>query len=234
MPLLPSECWTLSWEQSGETNVRTTDDVVEEQFWQENAAGFDEKHPLAPLAGEIMQEIYPHLRGEDHLIEIGSGTGGFTQLLAPYVQAVTVIEPSAAMMRVFRSKWAETPSRSLPIMIQAKWENVPEAEADVLFSANAFYRIRDMKEALAKMHRTAKRHVFLIQSVGRPNTKPLQVSLNGETFEWERATALSNILFVMGILHRYRSFQVKRRNGTIHEVALIDWNTIGCRGGAGT
>ncbi|WP_010275553.1 class I SAM-dependent methyltransferase [Paenibacillus senegalensis] len=231
--LRPSELWILAWEQSRDNNPRTTDDAVEEQFWRERAAGFDEQHPLAPLVDELMSSVCASLQRDDHLLEIGSGTGGFTRLLAPHVGALTVVEPSASMAEVFRKNWERTGFRS-PVVIQEKWENTPEIQADVLFGANAFYRIRDMKKALLQMNAAAKRHVFLLQSVGKPNTKQVQVSVRGKHYEWERAVLMSGILFELGILHQYRSFQVKRLNGTIHEVALIDWEkTSGIKGEGG-
>ncbi|RTE07831.1 rRNA adenine N-6-methyltransferase family protein [Paenibacillus whitsoniae] len=95
------------------------------------------------------KKIYAHLQPDDHLLEIGPGTGGFTQLLAPYVREITLIE--RAMQQLAKRNILP------PKAILTKWEDAPELEADIVFGANAFYRIREMKAGLLKMHETARR-----------------------------------------------------------------------------
>ncbi|GAA4851402.1 hypothetical protein GCM10023310_32660 [Paenibacillus vulneris] len=217
---MPSEYWIQAWEQAAAKDCRVGIDAEEESYWVENAPAYDERNPLAPYTEPIMNTIYEYLAPDDHLLEIGPGTGGFTQLLAPNVGEITLIEPSKAMYKELCSSW---PTRigSFPKAIISKWEEAPEHKADIVFGANAFYRIRDMKASLLKMHETACRHVFLIQSIGRPFAGPLQVK---ET-EKERADALSDILHELNISHSYERFPIKRKNGMIHDVALIHWRS---------
>ncbi|MGG4497381.1 class I SAM-dependent methyltransferase [Brevibacillus reuszeri] len=217
-----SAFWITAWERAVQTDVRVKDDSEEEKFWEGYAPMYDERNPLAPYTSVMMDAVFPHLRPEDNLLEVGPGTGGFTQLFAPHIGRITLVEPSASMFAEFRSNWQKT-GYELPEVVHEKWEEVEEAKADVLFSANAFYRIRDMKEALLKMHETAKRHVFLVQSIGRPFAGPLSLSCQDQLYEKERAVAISEILEELGIKHTYQTFPVERKNGMTHDVALIHW-----------
>lgn len=220
--LAPSTYWIKAWEQAMLSNTRTASDEEEEQYWQEHASVYDERNPLAPYTQVIMEQVVADLKPSDHLLEVGPGTGGFTQLLVPYVASITLVEPSAAMYKEFCLSWASM-SYPLPKAIGLKWEEAPPLQTDILFSANAVYRIRDMKACLIQMNHTATRHVFLVQSIGRPFAGPLQVELDGAATERERAAAISDILTELGIKHQYRTFPIQRKNGAVHDVALIHW-----------
>ncbi|MFE5317674.1 class I SAM-dependent methyltransferase [Paenibacillus sp. NPDC056579] len=221
----PSQFWIQAWEQASGADLRVGSDLEEEKYWRENAAAYDERNPLAPYTQPIMDKVFQHLQPDDHLLEIGPGTGGFTRLLGPHVREVTLIEPSAAMYEVLCSSWDQG-DKPLPKALIAKWEEAPEVTADIVFGANAFYRIRDMKSSLLKMHQTARRHVFLIQSIGRPFAGPLHAVDNGEWVDKERAEVLSGILDELNIRHRYDTFPIQRKNGMIHDVALIHWSNL--------
>ncbi|MFP3380743.1 hypothetical protein SB767_30945, partial [Bacillus sp. SIMBA_069] len=67
------------------------------------------------------------------------------------------------------------------------------------------------------------RHVFLVQSIGRPFAGPLSFSCNDQMYERERAVAIAEILDELEIQHTYHTFPVERKNGMTHEVALIHW-----------
>ncbi|WP_028551612.1 class I SAM-dependent methyltransferase [Paenibacillus sp. UNC451MF] len=219
----PTEFWIQAWEQAAAEDLRVGSDTEEEKYWVENAAAYDDRNPLAQYTEPIMNRIYEHLNPNDHLLEIGPGTGGFTQLLAPHVGEIALIEPSAAMYKELCANWINVRT-SLPTAILTKWEESPKVEADIVFGANAFYRIKDMKSSLMKMHETARRHVFLIQSIGRPFAGPLRVTENDRSIEKERADVLSGILHEMNITHQYEKFPTPRKNGMIHDVALIHWS----------
>lgn len=221
--LTPSEYWIQAWEQAAAEDARVGLDAEEEKFWILNAPAYDERNPLAPYTQALMNTVYGMLSPEDHLLEIGPGTGGFTQLLAPYVHEITLIEPSQAMYKELCGSWP-VGDRPLPEAIITKWEEAPELKADIVFGANAFYRIRDMKASLLRMNETARRHVFLIQSVGRPFAGPLRVKENGQVTERERSEVLSGLLHELNIVHTYVTFPTRRKNGMIHDVALIYWS----------
>ncbi len=220
--LSPSELWIKAWDQAAKRNERTESDEEEERYWAEHASKYDERNPLAPYTSELMENVYRKLHPSDQLVEIGAGTGGFTKLLANHVERIAVVEPSAAMYEVFCRSWP-VELAPLPERMAMKWEEAPDIQFDVVFGANAFYRIRDMKDSLLRMNACAKRHVFLVQSVGRPYAGPLEVTQEGNRIEQERADAIADILGELGIPHTCTRYPVQRRDGTTHDVALIEW-----------
>lgn len=217
-----SEFWIKAWEQASEKDERTSSDREEEKYWQENASVYDDRNPLATYTDELMQQVIMRLDENDSLLEVGSGTGGFTTLLAPHVKSITIVEPSASMFKAFQQNWVAT-GYPMPLHIHSKWETAESPQVDVLFSANAVYRIRDMKECLIKMNVAAKKKVFLVQSMERPFAGPLSVAVDGHTVECERAVAISDILNELNIDHEFEKFLVTRKNGMKHPVALIHW-----------
>lgn len=220
----PAEFWTMAFQQSTRTNPRQGDDGAEEAFWQDYAPQYDVRSPLARLAVALVRDVISLLQADDVLLEIGPGSGAFTRYLAPHVKGVVGVEPSAAMRDIFCKFW---PRSTLPVpeLIPGKWEDCPERRADVVFVANALYRVSAIELALKKMTKSASRHVIIVQTVGRPHAGPLVVSSHQGEFERERADALCDVLDDMGVHFRRRTYPVDRGDEDPCDVALIDWRT---------
>lgn len=216
-----SEMWIADWEAC-ELTSRTRRDEQEEKYWKSHAPMYDVRNPLAPFAIPILEQVTSYLNSSDHLLEIGAGTGGFTRLLAPYVQRVTAVEPSEAMRIQLQNSWQEEHNISLDVLA-CKWEETRDVSCDVIFAANAFYRMRDMKECIIRMNETARKGVFLVQSIGRPYASPIIVKRRESMEQIERAYLLSHILGEIGIVHTFASYPIVRKDGGKHEVALISW-----------
>jgi len=218
--------WTRAFEHSAIANPRQRDDVAEEAFWQDYAPHYDVRSPLASLAGVIVADVIALLQPGDRLLEIGPGSGAFTCRLAAHVGAIAGVEPSAAMRETLVRQWPKT-CGSVPRLIAGKWEDSTVPYSDVVFAANALYRVRDIGPALRKMTAYAARHVMIVQTIGRPHAGPLVVPHDGTVLERERADALSDVLDEMGIAHRRRVYSIDRGDTEPCDVALIDWPTAG-------
>ncbi|MEO1680688.1 MAG: methyltransferase domain-containing protein [Pseudomonadota bacterium] len=216
-----SEFWLEAHAQAKRRGLRHADDAAEEAFWIDHAPGYDQKSPLAECAVELIDDLRALARGHTHLLEIGAGPGAFTRRLASEVSRITVIEPSAAMRAEFQALWD---GAAIVETLPSKWEEAPHIGADIVFGANAFYRIEDIAPALLQMVDSARHRVALVQTVGRPHANPLSVTFNGETHEWERADALCGVLAEMSIEFRRRDYDVRRPDGP-SRAALIDWAT---------
>lgn len=217
--LSASEFWKEAHFQGGLRVARQIDDEAEEAFWQNYAPGYDEKSPLAQCASELIDAIRALIDNDWHMVEIGSGPGAFTRRLAPSLSRIAVVEPSAAMRSEFERLWdARTGVDILP----CKWEDAPDLRADLVFAANALYRIKDISSALLKMDATALHRVALVQTIGRPHANPLIVTGGGHTTECERADAICNVLAELGIDHERCDFEIQRPDGP-SRAALIHW-----------
>jgi len=209
----------VAHDQAATSQPRWADDAVEESFWEEFAPGYDERSPLAASADAVIRDLQAFLESGMHLLEIGAGPGAFTRRLAPGLSRVTVVEPSATMRAEFIRLW-EGPD--IVDIVPLKWEDAPELQADVIFGANAFYRIREIAPALLKMTRLARHRIALLQTVGRPYANPLHVTLGGASAERERADAICDVLDELGIDHSRRDYEILRPIGP-SRAALIDW-----------
>lgn len=222
--MTPSMFWKQAFAQAAESDVRWRDHAAEEAFWREYAPGYDERSPLAQHADTLVNNLIALLRPADHLLEIGPGSGAFTQRIAGHVGEIAGVEPSMAMRAELLRRW-EPRLGTPPRLRSCRWEDAPELACDVIFGSNAFYRMEDVAISVLKMQRCAARCVVLVQSVGAPYAQPLRAQLNGRMFERERAHALSDVLDELGIGHRLRLYSVERAPGTWGDVALIDWRT---------
>src|SRR5690606_34271288 len=97
-----------------------------------------------------------------------------------------------AMRAEFARRWQEAGPAGIaePDLIAATWETATPPPAEVLFSANAVYRVRDMKAALLKMHRAARRRVILVQTLDPKGAGPLVVEVGDRRIERPRAYAI--------------------------------------------
>ena len=220
----PSAFWRLAFAQAAERDNRWRDDTAEEAFWRDYAPGYDERSPLAQRADMLVTGLQALLRPADRLLEIGPGTGAFTQRIAGHVGEIAGVEPSMAMRAELLRGW-QARFGTPPRLWSCRWEDAPEWEADVVFGCNAFYRMEDIAASLLKMQRCAARCVVLVQSVGAPYAPPLHVRCEGCDRERERAHALSDVLEELGIVHRLRLYSVERALGVWGDVAMIDWKT---------
>lgn len=215
--------WRAAWEASVADNPRWEDAEADEAFWSDYAPNYDERSPLAACATDLIADLRSLVPADGTLLEIGSGTGAFTRLLAPSLSAITCVEPSPAMRQAFDAAW-DHPMRveSIP----TDWLAAPDGlRADVVLCANALYRTVDIAAALTKMTHAARKSVALVQSVGRPYTSPLKIVENGYAWERERADALCDVLQALGSNYERRDYQVRRPDGESH-VTLLTWPGI--------
>lgn len=214
-----SAFWRAAHRCAGKCDERLAEDAAEESFWQARARGYDDKSPLAECAADLIGDLRDLLAGHGHLLEIGAGPGAFTRRLKAGLRRITIVEPSAAMRAQFQRLWD---GPAIVETLSCKWEEAREIEADVVFGANAFYRIEDIATALRRMNAAAQYRVALVQSVGRPHAAPLVAEIDGAARSCERADALSAVLSELGIDHNRRDYDVRRPDGP-SRAALIDW-----------
>lgn len=216
-----SQFWLDAWHYSASKLQRTANDDAEEAFWKEFAPNYDVKSPLAALAIELIADVIKILKPSDDVLEIGPGTGAFTKRLYPHISSWKGVEASAAMRREFTRLWPTELGR-MPELIPSKWEECNVAATDVVFTANAVYRVRDMRDCLLRLNDTARRRVIMVQTIGRPFANPLEVKIGDVIIERERANTISDILAEININHRFRTYSVLHE-GISCPVALIDW-----------
>jgi len=207
-----------------EANARWRDAEADEAFWSGFAEDYDNRSPLAECATDLITDLRALLAPGDTLLEIGAGTGAFTRRLADGLSAICCVEPSAAMRRVFTSNW----DQPLDVeFVPVDWLDAPaDLTADVVLCANALYRTENIATVLERMTLAARKHVAIVQTIGRPHAGPLQLLEQDRVWERERADALCDVLDYLGIDAERADYEVMRPDGASH-VALIVWPGTG-------
>ncbi len=103
----------------------------------------------------IMSAFAPHVRG--HVIEYGAGVGTVSERLLPYVQRLTLVEPSASLVPKLRSRFAEqsevvVSSETLEVHIGG----IGSDSVDAVVMINVLEHIEDDQEALGNLVRILK------------------------------------------------------------------------------
>ncbi len=107
------------------------------------------------------------------LLDIGAGTGAWACLLSGYVNHVTALEPSSAMVSVMRENIAEQGIDNIEI-VQGKWPYTKTEEHDFSLCSHAMYGEPDFREFITRMMDVTRRTCFLLIRV------PVMNSLMGE------------------------------------------------------
>jgi hypothetical protein len=78
------------------------------------------------------------------------------------------------MLRVLRRKLQAAAAPDNVQVVLARWEDAQIEAHDVVFAANALYRVADPRLALTKIVATARRRGIIVWSVGRqPGPQPV-------------------------------------------------------------
>jgi len=140
---------------------------------------FEQDHRDAHIA-DI--QSYLRVRSGLEILEVGAGTGAFTEVLAQFPEArITATDPSAAMCRVWRSRMAnrKEPSRSLEIQ-ESSCDAVedrslfPASRFDLIACRNVINGLFDPLTAFANWHFWLKPggHVLVLDAIfGRDGWK---------------------------------------------------------------
>ena len=139
------------------------------------------------------------------VLDIGAGPGTLALPLARRVRQVTAVEPSLAMVKRLEMHIAEEGISNIRILSK-KWEDLSDEEVGEHDLVIASYSLSflDMREALLKMDRLAKRQVILYWFAGVPSWERIRVDLHPRIFGREHvchpmSDVLYNLLYSMRI-----------------------------------
>ena len=153
-------------------------------------------------AGWIAEKL--QLDKDFTLLDIGPGTGPLTVEMSRLAKSVTAIEPSKAMLSIFKRYIEEKEISNIKCM-NKKWEDtIPfvDVHPHHVVTASFSLSMRNIQAALSKMHQLAKKYVCLFTFVGNPvwDYRALWPMLYGREYNvGPDYMDLYNVLYSIGI-----------------------------------
>lgn len=166
--------------------------------WHERAARFDAACGAA--AAVEVEALSEGLCREDHVADLGAGTGRHALAIAQRCAVLTAIEPSAAMRARLQARIA---SEGAQITVVAEAWPCALAPVDVAYSAHVLYGVHDAVSFLESMTRAARRSCRLLLGLRPPSEKlaPLARELHGGSLG-PRPAALEVLCLLHQLGHR--------------------------------
>lgn len=122
------------------------------------AQDYERRMSAEGYPGELVEIIYSMLCGCRNIIDIGAGCGHFAIPLAQKGYHVITIEPSAAMVKIFKEKIRLCDFEKRIQINQCRWEEwegqshlVLDKEVTAALCAYAIYGITDIQNSIEKM-----------------------------------------------------------------------------------
>ena len=160
----PFEHWAALQDASTDASNRL-DETVDLAFWEQIAEHYD-GDALPTRVPVVLERVGQLVPCDASLLELGAGTGAFACALAATVSRVTALDYSPAMQRVLQRNAALRGLDNVRAVL-GRLEDSEFAQHDVVLAANALYRVHDLRKALTRIVRTARRRGIIVWSVGR-------------------------------------------------------------------
>jgi ubiquinone/menaquinone biosynthesis C-methylase UbiE len=193
--------------------VASRDGHLENSYEKEEAAEQYDRSEVAWLDGERRASALV-IDPSWSVLDIGAGPGTQALPLAKRAKRVTAVEPSLAMVKRLERHIVEERLSNVRILPR-KWEDLsPEdvGEHDVVIASYSLAFL-DIREALLKMDRLAKRRVYLYWFAGIPSWERIRMDLYPRIYGREHVLSpmsdvLYNLLYSLGI---YADVQVQEK-----------------------
>ena len=199
--------------------------------------------PWASMAAEVfrhdphreldanLEVVAAYVQPGDVVIDVGGGAGRVALPLALKCKEVISIDPSPSMCVEFEGSAAEA-SISNARVVQADWLETEPMSADLIFSADVVYFVRDIGRFIEKINGSCRRAIITVWSVPPPNggAKLFRLVHGEEPEPAPGHCQLLPVLWDMGILPDVRVLpdfpRWADRSASSHDGAIklaLDW-----------
>ena len=139
------------------------------EFWDNAAAKYVKSKIADPEAYEItLDRTRSYLKAEDHVLELGAGTGSTALHLAGSVAQYTVSDVSSAMIDIAREKAWDAGVANIDFAV-SDIAGAPDGPFDVVMGFNLLHLVEDLEGALSHIHKLVKPGgLFISKSICEP------------------------------------------------------------------
>ncbi|GAB4535814.1 MAG: hypothetical protein Kow0063_20520 [Anaerolineae bacterium] len=197
------------------------------QVWQRLGGWYDAWVRHNDYVDQVLPRLLRHLSSSGRVLEVGPGSGGFTLPLAPAVQEVVAVEPSAKMREVLTRNLVEagiTNVRLVPRRIEEALEEIDGA-FDLALASHSLYNVAPIDVVLRGLVRLA-RHVVILVGTGEEQGwyRDLHLRFKGkERVAWPHFAHLYPVLLAMGIYADVEIIWTSANYVYDSQQAMIDW-----------
>jgi len=126
------------------------------QFWDKSAAKYAKSKVGDPAAYETtLARARSHLGANDHVLELGAGTGTTALHLAPAVAQYTVSDASPSMLDIARDKVWDAGATNIDFAV-GDIAGAPDGPFDVVMAFNLLHLVEDLDGALTRIQQLVK------------------------------------------------------------------------------
>jgi len=172
-----------------------------EDAWADRAQEFRESVKRRWKRPDSSREfLLANIGSDATVLDIGAGTGAWTQLMAPHVKRVTAVEPSAAMIEVMRENLAAEKIVNVSV-VQGAWPDVTVEPHDYALCSHAVYSCVDLPGFIRRMVACTRRTCFLLLRATSPEGIRAEAARHiwGQPMDSPNFTVAYNVLLQLGI-----------------------------------
>jgi SAM-dependent methyltransferase len=130
-------------------------------FWERRARGFHRSTKDTVGRDPFYLRLGEKVSSHTSLLDVGAGTGRISLALAPKVDHIIAVEPSAAMMDFLRQDATDKGLKNISY-VQTTWQEAPDnLQADIVICSHVVYPIRDIEPFLAKLHKASLQGCYI-------------------------------------------------------------------------
>ena len=197
--------WNTLWKNLVE--IRASDRQKRQEAGEEKDPWINRAHRFQEGVRERWMQkdssrdfIISRINADSTLLDIGSGTGAWSLLLARHVRRVTAVDPSESMLSVLRENIAAENADNVSI-VQGAWPDVDVEPHDFSLCSHAMYGYPDLAGFIRGMEKHTRQTCFLL--LRAPDIDCVQAEaaryLWGNPFDSPNFIIAYNILIQMGI-----------------------------------
>jgi len=198
--------WLKLWKEIVTVKMGMYDQKGEfqtEEYWKKKASHFKKKSDKSQLnLGSSLQFIASKLKAnpESTLLDIGAGTGDWSEFLAPYAKKITALEPSDTMAELILERINAGKIENIEL-VKGKWPGIYIEPHDFTLASHSMYGEPNFESFIEKMISSSRKGCFLILKVLFTDTIMAKASkrILGQPYDSPCFQIAFNALHQMGI-----------------------------------